>query len=78
MAPFGSEAKESTAPCLVGVKGQAPHTSLEVFLGICSFSCCGCEARVTGKILLEGLKVALDRCASSRFRVVVAVRLRGG
>lgn len=41
MAPFGSEAKESAghrcAPCLACVKGEAPHTSLEVFWGICLF-----------------------------------------
>lgn len=78
MAPFGSEAKESaghkSAPCLACVKGEAPHTSLEVFWGFAFFlSGCGCEARVTGRILLEGLSVALGRCASSGFRVVVAV-----
>lgn len=59
-------------------RGRLLTPALKFFGGFAFFSGCGCEARVTGRILLEGLKVVLDRCASSRFRVVVAVRLRGG
>lgn len=77
MVPFGSEAKESAGhrriPCLACVKGEAPHTSLEVLWGFAFSSGCGCQARVSGRILLEGPKAALGRCASSSFRVVVAV-----
>lgn len=77
---FRGEGERQSQKCTLSCVRQGGGSSHQPwsFLGICFFSGSRCEAGVTGRILLEGLKVALDRCDSSRFRVVAVVLLRGG